>query len=571
MPASFAPQASVPQSVPVSIVQPRVPGRRLRVGILAFNKHIADEMNLRLRAGSVLLPGSPEQEAIWEHLLHGTSHAVVQACAGTGKTWVIIQGILRLQQEYGADVTATTYNSFGWRACIHAFHPQLDDQKVGRIVEAQAEQEYGRVNMEYHDWIGTLSATRKLVALCMNCMFDGKNTADLDRLADKHNLPLNGNAARVYDLVPRVLAQCAEDTAVMCFDDQVWQTVTKGLPTDTYDLLFVDECQDTNLAQQQMVFMACPKGRVIFVGDTNQAIFGFRGADTDSMPRMQERLGASERGVDVFPLTVTRRCPTRHVRLAQGIVPDIQAMPDAPDGEVHTYSPEQALRSMAPGDLVLCRTNAPLVAYAYALIKRNVKAIVRGRDIGTGLRQLIDKLRAGDSVTKLLEKLEAYQARETEKLKKLGDKGKAKLESLNDRCECVTVLTDGVNSVTALKTKIDRIFADFDDSGKPRDAVVLGSVHRTKGLEAHTVYVLAPELLPHPMATQTWERVQEHNLAYVAVTRAKYDVAAGEPGRLVFVLSEKTVKMGVDIPAIYYGDGRTAFDRLVEERKGDRY
>lgn len=532
----------LPSATPVP--QPRISGRRLKIGALAFNKHIAEELRLNAR-DVALIPGSPEQEAIWEFLLHGTSHGIIKACAGTGKTFTIIQGILRLQQEYGADVTASTYNSFGWRACMRAFRPELDDMKVGRIIEELAEDRYGKDNLGWSAWIETVSGTRKLVSLCMNSLHDGRDCAILEELADKHNVTLDGSAKYVYELVPQVLTQCAEQTSVMSYDDQIWQPVTKRLAVDTYDLLFVDECQDTNLAQQEMALMACPKGRIIFCGDERQAIYGFRGADADAVPRMQARLAATERSVQVFPLTVTRRCPKAHVRLAQAIVPEIQALPGAPEGVIECMPESQAVRAMRPGDLVLCRTNAPLVNIAYALIRANVKAVIRGRDVGTNLRQLIDKLRAGDDIRKLVQKLSEYRAKELGKLARLSERGAGKVQSLTDRCDCVVALTDGVNSVAALKQKIDRIFADFDEAGKPRDAVILGSVHRTKGLEAGTVFVIAPELLPHPLAKQAWEQAQERNLAYVAVTRAKYS-GAGD-GRLVFAQGPKSQ----DVPVIY--------------------
>jgi superfamily I DNA/RNA helicase len=45
-------------------------------------------------------------------------------------------------------------------------------------------------------------------------------------------------------------------------------------------------------------------------------------------------------------------------------------------------------------------------------------------------------------------------------------------------------------------------------------------VHRAKGLEAKNVFILKPELLPHPMAKQPWQQEQERNIKYVAFTRA---------------------------------------------------
>jgi superfamily I DNA/RNA helicase len=69
---------------------------------------------------------------------------------------------------------------------------------------------------------------------------------------------------------------------------------------------------------------------------------------------------------------------------------------------------------------------------------------------------------------------------------------------------------------------IDRIFSD------DTDGTVFSSVHRAKGLEADTVYIIRPDQLPLIRKDQQeWELTQEMNLKYVALTRSK--------NRLVFV------------------------------------
>ena len=72
---------------------------------------------------------------------------------------------------------------------------------------------------------------------------------------------------------------------------------------------------------------------------------------------------------------------------------------------------------------------------------------------------------------------------------------------------------------------IDRIFSDNVDG------TIFSSVHRAKGLEAETVYIIRPDQLPLVRKDQQeWEIQQELNLKYVALTRSK--------NRLVFVNAE---------------------------------
>jgi len=65
----------------------------------------------------------------------------------------------------------------------------------------------------------------------------------------------------------------------------------------------------------------------------------------------------------------------------------------------------------------------------------------------------------------------------------------------------------------------EEIFSDDTHSG-----IILSSVHRAKGLEAERVFILKPELMPHPLATSEQELQQEMNIKYVAITRAKKEL-----------------------------------------------
>jgi DNA helicase-2/ATP-dependent DNA helicase PcrA len=88
--------------------------------------------------------------------------------------------------------------------------------------------------------------------------------------------------------------------------------------------------------------------------------------------------------------------------------------------------------------------------------------------------------------------------------------------ALDDKYGCLKFLAKGVGSVDEMVKKLEDIF-------KSEEGIRLSSVHRAKGLEADTVIVIRPDLLPHPGIAKRGEvqRVQEDNLWYVAVTRSK--------------------------------------------------
>jgi DNA helicase II / ATP-dependent DNA helicase PcrA len=313
-------------------------------------------------------------------------------------------------------------------------------------------------------------------------------------------------------------------------------------------------------------------GRIIVFGDEKQSIHGFRGADIHAFDNFRQMLQSRTNGCKSFPLSTCRRCPRSHIRLAQALVPDIRWCVkerdgiDAPEGEIYQLSQGAAIEMMQAGDLGVSRVNKVLIPVCYTLIRAKKKAIIRGRDIGKGLLGLINKLRP-KSIEDLLLKLRRYAQRETRKLlvvegllaredsfdtdfdylavahksvdEKTLKKTAQKFQNVVDKVGCIEALTDGVDDLPTLRQNIEKIFAEFDDNGRPIDAIVLGTVHRTKGLESHNVFVIDPENFPHKLARRPWEIEQEQNLAYVAATRSKFqlDDKGGvlQPGRLVFM------------------------------------
>lgn len=293
-------------------------------------------------------------------------------------------------------------------------------------------------------------------------------------------------------------------------------------------------------------------GRIVVVGDVHQCLYGFRGADIDAMVTMKATLQNRANGCRSFPLTVCRRCPKSHIRLAQSLVPDIKWMTvensgqEAPEGEIYQLSSAAAMDAMKEGDMGISRVNKELIPAAYQLIRQRKKVVIRGRDIGAGLISLIKKMKA-TSINDLLQKLQIWFQKETEKLcakenvsdPSLLQKGASKYQDLEDKTGCIECLCDGIETLDELIATISSLFSDFDDTGKPKQAIVLGTVHRTKGLEAHNITILDPSNFPHSLAKKKWEKQQERNLAYVAVTRSVFklskDGSVIEPGRLTFV------------------------------------
>jgi len=77
------------------------------------------------------------------------------------------------------------------------------------------------------------------------------------------------------------------------------------------------------------------------------------------------------------------------------------------------------------------------------------------------------------------------------------------------------VLAEECENTDQLINKIETIFSDSEA------AVTFSTVHRAKGLEADSIYILKPSLIPSPYAKTEKQLKQERNLGYISVTRSK--------------------------------------------------
>ena len=170
------------------------------------------------------------------------------------------------------------------------------------------------------------------------------------------------------------------------------------------------------------------------------------------------------------------------------------------------------------GDMVLCRTNAPLVSQCFRFLREGRRAVIRGRDVEAGLVKLVRKLAKDDPipVVGLIQRLSDWLHTETAKEQAKRNPDEAKIDRMTDQHDCLVCFCDGIESVEGVVRKIEAIFTDNASPG-----ITLSSIHRAKGLEAFRVFYLKPKGTgPRLDKMQGWELEQEKNLEYVAVTRA---------------------------------------------------
>lgn len=492
-----------------------------------------------------------QQHPILQWVLEGSGSAELMARAGCGKTYTLLQVVEAIIEGRLGDVALMAYNKkiadeikakliaagYDWKKAqagtVHSFGlaawkkiaPNLvvDEDKLSKIIKQEA---FRHDNMVY---VHCAMAIEKLCTFAKQRAF-GHLEAIEDfnawmKIWEHFNLDDDiTEDDRAYDViyaaqnVYKISLRACRD--VIDFDDMILAPLYFKARFWPKDWILLDESQDTNPARRALALaMLKPRtGRMIFVGDPAQGIYGFTGADNDAMKQLKEATNAI-----TLPLTVTRRCPKLVVAEAQKFVPDFTAWEGAEEGVVRTAEYDKlAEENLGKDDVILCRNTAPLIRTAYMIISKGIACHVEGREIGKGLIKLARRWKL-TTIPQLAAKLEDYKARQTANFKSKGQDDK--IERLIDQLDCLDII---INRCRAQKKNlIDDVVADIESifgntkEGEMPKVLTLSTIHKAKGREWHRVYILGREkYMPSPYAKKEWQQEQERNLEYVGITRA---------------------------------------------------
>ncbi len=249
--------------------------------------------------------------------------------------------------------------------------------------------------------------------------------------------------------------------------------------------------------------------KLVFIGDKRQQIYKWRGA-SDSFTLFQNRPN-----VKTLPMNISQRCSVAVCDDANSIFGEnpIEAKYGAKAGSVAECDMDFMVANVKVNEFILCRTNAPLIKLCWKLIRAKLPARVLGRDIGYGLIALLNET-IKDNKTEdinILAQAITVTTRTTVDMLNAADKQVA-AEAALDRGECLLVFFEGCTTIEQIKEKINFVFTD-----EKCDVILLSTVHKIKGSEAETVYIINPEILQHPKGNPEEEKC----IAFVAITRAK--------------------------------------------------
>ena len=486
---------------------------------------------------------SENQQRIYDFLLGGTGHGLVVAVAGSGKSTTLLESVkviranqprarivmlafnrsirqelkAKLQDAGFTDVQTATLNGFG-NMVIRA--------DKGRSARLRKFKDRGMLKDAARELGVTLKPEELLDAAEMYskfqsyCRLDPKSTEDFQRLASMYKVR---GALPLQPVVVRALERSVEAyqrDGTYTLDEQNYLPVRLNLEFQTYDFVFVDECQDLTQTQLQMVIRAAGEnGRLLFVGDPKQAIMGFRGADNDSV----ESIKAMESAPTELPLTVCYRCPASHIRLAQAVMPLIQAAPGAKEGDVWELPWEDAFGYVREGDLLFSKTNVLVQRIVLELLARGITLkYTPGTNPGAAAEGADEEARdAAGKVEEMMARLriaaEAFDP-------KRAPVRKPQVAENDKQLDALLVWTLGMLHRQAQQWDGSEFTKYVEMMTRPdeRMGVNVCSGHQSKGLEADRVFVMGFQLFGSGHgADLPWEVAQADNLKYVALTRAK--------------------------------------------------
>lgn len=524
-------------------------------------------MNISLTLPSPSLPVlssnlTLEQQACVDFVKTSSGHLVMDSVAGSGKSFTLVQQCIAINHYFpSATIACVMYNSknvpemerrmtdagvlkvtvgtvhkFGFAAYKENHgYSQANKNKTSDAAEL--------LNKHYKFLFEDITAICRMVDLAKDtgvCLTPDDSISDKDwqHILATYDIQFKSESLppdKVYEFAGRLFRETIEDTTSCGFSDMIAIPLYHNYPFRQYDFVLVDEAQDINRSRLLAIEKMLKKpdttsdgenvihvlgGRLFAAGDTHQSIYAFNGADSRSLSNIQRQFSATK-----LSLTTCFRCDKAILRHVNHLVPHIRPRPDAAEGTVNslTYEKfEELLFTRPPDDLqshaILCRKNAPLMRLAFRLSARGIKCRMEGRDIGISLIYFAKKFKP-NTPGELAIFLSQHLREQAQKLSPLA------LATLQDKIECLTIGTQHATSLQSLYSYIRDIFSDSRTNRTT--TLTLSSIHKSKGLEWPTVYILGENLwMPSPLAKTPTALEQENNLIYVARTRAMHTLTS---------------------------------------------
>ena len=458
-------------------------------------------------------PPTPQQSAILDFTRTSSSNLMIRAYAGCGKTSTLelIDSALgpspklllcfnkaiavEAASRFRPTTQAKTFNSIGHRIFSDAIphkitlNPKKIPEIFKSITQAASRGEREQLWKSYDLVLSGVNLARAIGYI------PSAHPKSPKRLSTQSNFTSLLDSPPTPDelaLIDRILLESIRLAYLGTIDysDQIYMpTLFTGIYPE-FPIVLVDEYQDLSPINQAMVARLTRRARQIGVGDEAQAIYGFRGADANSMPNAIDRFNMA-----VFPLSLTFRCPSRIVENVRWRVPDFEAYTFG--GTVNRFTCKSISNiSNSPSVAVICRNNAPLISLAMRLTLLGRHVDIAGIDIGARLITQLTRL-GPESLTQAqtISAIETWESEHSES------------KTSRDTAACLLVFAHQATSLGGAILYAKHLLS------RPGGTIKFMSGHKSKGLEFDHIYHLDNYLL-QPIG-------QDPNLRYVIDTRTK--------------------------------------------------
>jgi superfamily I DNA/RNA helicase len=454
-------------------------------------------------------PWDMNQKRIFNFIIKEKGNLIINARAGCGKTTVLLEClnlipknisvcfvafnktiVEEIKSRVPENVDCMTMHSYGYSLLKKRYGQlkvKLDESKIDNLIL----QEMQRKEL---DSLLLRERLKKLINLS-KC-FNVTKIEEMCDIRDSYEIQLDDSQT---SLAYCILLESNKHKDIIDYADMVYlPNIIPNMNFNTYDVVFLDECQDLNKSQIDMAKkMIKYRGRLIMAGDPYQAINAFAGSDYRSF----ERLKNIENTIEL-PLTISYRCSKNIIKKANEIVWDIFANSESKDGVVR----EGNIDEIKEGDWVLCRNSAPLIELYAELLKKGLSVSLHGVDYD---KEILEMCYGSQEKT-----LSNFLMKLRNELEQVTNKDSDEYKEFKEKIDIIDYISQDCFTFDELKNKITKMFK------KSNNSVVLSTVHKSKGFENNRVFILRPDLLPLDKGDKYWENVQEKNLEYVAYTRA---------------------------------------------------
>ena len=244
----------------------------------------------------------------------------VIAGPGTGKTRTLVDRIARLTEEGTppSHIAAVTFTNKAARQLRERLEKRLGKRTARAVTVGTFHALCLRLLEKWRGPVTLLDPAEALEIAAQVCRDTEVSARDL---LDGVSRLKNGGESTLPPALIEAYAARLRELETLDFDDLLLETLAQleggRKPPAAFTHLLVDEFQDVNPIQFRLVLALNREGAGLFViGDPDQAIYGFRGADS----RCFEKLAAACPGLRVIRLTQNYRSTPEILRAALPVI-----------------------------------------------------------------------------------------------------------------------------------------------------------------------------------------------------------------------------------------------------------